>query len=197
MKDLFLIGGFGIALFFGLASIPPLRMHFRTGMKGLLFMGVGGMLGSFGILGMTIRDIILAPLHEGDSLSDPIFLFFLVVLVVGGLIGQLGFIIVNTSESGLWVELGEKTTFRQRLTGNIPILKHEKPLPPAMSKRTGLIFGITAMTFGSLLIILNMLFKIQALFIHFFITAAFAIIVGLMLLIFSAIYLDKDKKPPE
>jgi hypothetical protein len=32
---------------------------------------------------------------------------------------------LGTKESGVWAELVEKTTFRQRLTVNVPILKYE------------------------------------------------------------------------
>jgi hypothetical protein len=102
-----------------------------------------------------------------------------------------------TSESGLWVELGEKTTFRQRLTGNIPILKYEKPPPPAMSRRTGLIFGIVTITLGCLLIMLHILFKIPGFTIHFLVPGFFAFFFGLLLVIFSIIYLNKGKKSPE
>jgi hypothetical protein len=197
MIDFFTIGGFGITLLFGLASIPLLRMHFRTGLKGLLFMGVGVILMAFGALGITILERKLAPLHEGDSLYDSIFLLFMIVIGVAYLITLLGVIILYTRESGFYLEFLEKTTFRQKLTGNIPILKFEKPPPPAINKRTGLICGITAITFGSLLILLHILFKIPGFTIHFVISGSFALIIGLLLVIFSMIYLDKGKKSPE
>jgi hypothetical protein len=197
MIDLFLIGGFGISLFFGFASIPHLRIHFRTGMKGSLLMGIGCLLLALAALGITILETGLAPLHEGDSLYDPIFSFFVVVLVLGFLTGQLGFIILNTRESGLWFEILEKTTFKQKLTGNIPILKYEKPPPPAMSRRTGLVLGISAVIFGLFLITLNIIFKHQPFYIEFYISAAVVIVIGLMIVIFSIIYLDKSKKSPK
>jgi len=195
MKVLLLIGGLGFVLLFGLSSMAALRIHFRTGMKGSLFMGIGFQLITLGVLGITLLDTSLDSRGVWASLYDSIFLALLLVLIGGGFMTILGFIIVNTSESGLYVEIGEKTTFWQRVTGNVPILKDNKFRPPAMSKRTGLIFGISAITFGSLLIILNILFKIPALFIHIFITAIFAIVFGLLLVIFSVIYLDK--KPDE
>jgi hypothetical protein len=172
-------------------------MYFRTGMKGLLFMGVGVLLAAVSFLGMTIRDISLDSLRKGDSLYDPIYMFFLVFLGVGGVITTLGSVILTTRESGVWKEFGEKTTFRQRVTGNIPILKYEKPPPPAIGKRTGIIIGIIAMTLGSSIIIPYIVFKIPTVFMSFFMGAILAFVLGLLLVIFSIIYLDKDKKPPE
>ena len=195
MKNLILIGGFLITLFFGLMSIPPLRIHFRTGMKSYLLGGVAAILGAFSFLGMTIW-YISSDLLRGYLGEAPIFLF-LFGLGVAIFITALGAVILNTNESGLWNEICEKTTLWQRVTGKVPILKHEKPPPPAISKRTGLIIGITAMALGSLVIIPYILFKIPTVFMSFFMAAIIVFILGLLLVIFSIIYLDKDKKPDE
>ena len=120
MIDFWTIGGFSITVLFGLASIPPLRMYLRTGMKGLLFMGGGALLMSFGVLGITILDSNLAPLRDGDFLYGPIFLLFTIVMGAAFLITLLGQIILYTREKEFWLEFLEKTTFRQKLTGNIP-----------------------------------------------------------------------------
>jgi hypothetical protein len=190
MRGFWIIGGFGISLFFGLASIPPLRMYFRTRMRGLLFSAVGAILVAFSFLGITIWYM------GGYSEDSPIYLLFFLVMVASIAITFLASVILNTNESGLWKELGEKTTFWQRLTGNIPILKYEKPPPPTISMRTGLIIGISAMTLGSLVIILYILFKITTFF-SFLIAAIGTFIFGLLFVIFSIIYLDKGKKLPE
>jgi hypothetical protein len=197
MKAFLIICAFGIAFLYGFESKCFLRIHFRTGMKGPLLMGVGLLLGLIGVLGMVIRCTILAPLlmHKMFPFDDPVFLFFGVVFAVGTLIGEFGFIIFTTSESGFVVELHKKTTVKQWLTGNVPILKYEKPPPPAMSRRTGLIWGIIPIIFGLLLITLNIIFKHQPFYIDFFVTATIAFIIGLMLIIVSIIYLDK--KSPE
>jgi len=189
-NNIFLISGLIITFFIVIGSISPLRMYFRTGMKGLLFMGVGGILGGFGFLGMVIDEL------GGHFGEVPIVL--LVLLIIAGVpMMAIGSMLLGTKESGLYEELFEKTSFKQRLTGNIPVLKFEKPLPPAMSRRTGLIFGITAITFGCLLILLHLLFKIPGFTIHFIISGTFALIIGLLLVIFSIIYLNKGKKSSE
>jgi hypothetical protein len=190
MIDFWTIGGFSITILFGLASIPHLRMYSRTGLKNLLFRGLASLLIAFFIFGMTI-------LYIYDYFEIIPIIIFLLIGGVGALVSFLSTIIASTSESGFWVEFGEKTTFRQRLTGNIPILKFEKPPPPAMSRRTGLIFGIFTITLGCLLMMLHILFKIPGFTILFFIPGAFAFIFGLLLVIFSIIYLDKGKKSPE
>lgn len=56
-KNLFLICGLVMTFFIGLASISPLRMYFRTGMKGLLFMGLGGLLGGIGLFGIILNSL--------------------------------------------------------------------------------------------------------------------------------------------
>jgi len=191
MREFWIIGGFGIVLLFGLAAITRLRIYFRTGMKGVFFGGIGLLLIVFCFLGMTILFIV------GYSDEMVPVGFFLLVGVVGGIMTFLSTTISNTSESGLWVEFLEQTTFKQRLTGNVPILKYEKPPPPTVSKRTMLILGITTMTLGSLLIMVHILFRIPNFTIHIFIPGTLALIFGLLIVIFSITYLNKGKKSPE
>jgi hypothetical protein len=195
MRYLLLIGSFLITLFFGLGSIFNLRIHLRTGMKSFLFGGIGFLLGAFTFLGMTIVCMRL-DLYRRYLGGSPSFLF----LAVGGVavfMTAIGEVILNTSESGLWKEIGGKTTLWQRITGNVPILKDEKLPSPAISKRTSIIIGIIAMTLGSLIIIPYIVFKIPTIFRSFFIAAVLVFISGLLLVIFSIIYLDKGKKSPE
>jgi hypothetical protein len=190
MINFWTIGGFSLTILFGFASIPAFRMYSRTGMKSLLFRGLSSLLVAFFIFGMTI--LLMVDYFE----IIPIIIFCLIG-GIGALMSFLDIIIASTSESGFYVDFGEKTTFRQRLTGNIPIFKHEKPQPPTVSKRTMVILGITSMSLGSLLIMTHILFRIPNFTILFLIPGGFAFIFGLLLIIFSIIYLDKGKKSPE
>jgi hypothetical protein len=145
---------------------------------------------------MTIWGMFYDFLRE--YISDTLLFFVMLALYLAALIiGYSGDAILLYDESELWKQIFEKTTFWQRLTGNVPILKDEKLPSPAISKQTSIIIGIIAMTLGSLTIIPYIIFKIQTIFTSFLIGAVHAFIFGLLLVFFSFICLDKGKKPPE
>jgi hypothetical protein len=196
-NKLILIGGLVMSLFIGLISIPPIKIYFKTGMRGKLLQGTGGMLFASGTLVLTIWYISFYSLNKANPLAESISLIILLVILMGGLLNIVGFLTLSTIESGLLREVYSKTTFWKRITGEVPILTLEKIPPPLISKRTGLILGITTMTLGGFLILLHTLFTIPNFTMHFFVSGTFAFIFGLLLIIFSFIFLDKRKKLPK
>jgi hypothetical protein len=198
MIDVWTIGGFGMTLLSGLMSKSFWRVYSRTGLKGFFYESVGFIVLAYGFLGLTIWELSLNSLDGYFEFG--FFVLFALIAGLGAFISTAGMIMLNTSESGLYSELCEKVeeiTFWQRITGDVPILKYEKPPPPTVSKRTMLILGITTMTLGSLLIMVHILFRIPNFTIHIFIPGTLALIFGLLIVIFSIIYLNKGKKSPE
>ena len=195
MRVLLLISGFLMTFLAGLLSIWQIRGHFRTGLKTYLYWGISLLLGAFTILGLTIWGMSSNFLR--GYLEDFIIVVMAVLYATVLILHFSGDAILVNEESGLWQQIVEKTTNWQRITGNVPILKHEKPPPLSISKRTGLILGISAMTLGIVAIIPFIFFKFPIVFMSFFIAAIVAFILGLLLVIFSIICLDNAKKPPE
>lgn len=194
MRNLLLIGGFGISLFFVLASIPDLRIYSRTGMKGFLLMGISEILVAIGVFGVTIRVLSLDSLCGWYFWEYLFCLPFLMVFIVGLFMGQVGFIFNSTRESGLWNEICEKTPITKRIIGSVPILKYDKVPSPFLSKRTGLILGISLMTAGILIIITIILFKFSFLRGLLIASSITSFISGLLFVIFSIVYLNKGQK---
>jgi hypothetical protein len=97
-------------------------------------------------------------------------------------------------DSDLLKEIFEKTSYWQRVTGDIPIYKVEKRLPPFLRKKKGIIIGVFLMIVGSLLsIFLIIMPNLFHFVLSFLIVSLSAFIMGLLLIIFSVAYLGKER----
>jgi hypothetical protein len=96
-------------------------------------------------------------------------------------------------ESSLQKEIFENTSYWQRVTGDIPIYKVEKGPAFFFRKKQGIIIGIALMTVGSLLtIVLIIMPNLFHFVLSFLIVFLSAFIMGLLLVIFSVTYLEKE-----
>jgi hypothetical protein len=114
--------------------------------------------------------------HRANPWDDPFLWVFSPLLIVGGILHYVGLSIHWTKESGLWKEIFETTSYWQRMTGNIPVVKYDKLPPPYLKKKTSIIIGITLMTSGILTIIAVILLQIPIT--YFLTTSILAFICG-------------------
>ena len=179
MKTVFFIL---MTLFFLLASVPWMRIYFRTGLKGALLIGIGDICdsGSPGFFYWFDRPPAALPFL-------PLVLF--VLAIAGLLCFIISFPVRLIKESGAWKKISETTSYWQRFTGNVPILKYEKLPSPSLKRRTGIAIGISLMTGG---IIGTIFFRLTMN--YFSAGTIFMFIAGLLLIIFSIVYLDKRKR---
>jgi len=175
-----------IFIFGVLVSIPStfteLRIYFRTKMKSFFWLGVGGAILTVGFVGLSLSAI--ANLYVAW-----IYIVFSALLPIGIIPLFIGRVILWTKESGLWKEICETTSYRQRLMGNVPIVKYEQLPAPLRSRRTGITIGISLMAIG---IIGEVFFRLTM---NYFSSGPiFMFISGLLLVIFSIIYLNKIQR---
>jgi len=172
------IAGLLITLFFLLVSIPQIRLYRRRGLKGALLRGIGGIAGAIGCFGLTFALL--------SSWNYPI-MPSLFLIIISLLLYIVSFPILYIKESGLLKEL-ENTTYWQRFTGNVPIVKYEKRPDPTAKRQVFLLLGVVMMAGG---IIGAVFFKLTM---NYFSTGTiFSFIVGLLFVIFSLVYLNKNK----
>jgi hypothetical protein len=184
MKDSILLG---ITIFLLLCAVPWLRIYFRTGLNGALLTGVGEIVFAFGFLGVAywfMRDI--APWESPSSLP------FFVLLIAGLLILIISRPVLYIKESGLWKHIYDKTPYAKRVIGSVPIVKYERLPGPSINKRTSLSVGISLMAMGILIIMVFILFKVSINYI--LIASISAFILGLVVVIFSIVYLHEAKR---
>jgi tellurite resistance protein TehA-like permease len=191
MWTLFLIGALIISMFILLAAIPLFRIYYRTGMKASLLPGLGYVAVSIGLSGVALIASIRRELTLWDNASTlPLFL----LIIAGVFLTLLGFVLENTKEGGLWKEICDRTTYWERFTGRVPILKDEKIPPPFFKRLPILILGSSIMTAGILTIIITVLSNKSLLREHLISYSIFAIMFGLLFIISSFVFLNKGKK---
>jgi hypothetical protein len=184
---LLLIGGFLITLLTGLSSIWQIRGYLRTGMKAYLYWGSSSLVALVMFMGMPIVPMSF------DFFSIIMAALFLTAFYFG----ISGDSILLYDERVAWEKMYEKTTYWQRLTGNVPILEHQKPRPLPISKRNGLIIGILFTTLGTIVTVAFILFEVPMVTTNIFKVGIVALILGPLLIIFSVICLEKYKNRPE
>jgi hypothetical protein len=177
------VGFILMTLFFLLASVPWMRVYFRTGLKGALLNGVGTIFVAIGVPGFFYW-------FDSAPMAFPFLpLLCLVLVIAGGLCLIVSLPVLYIKESGLWKEIYDKTTYWQRVTGNVPIVKYEKPPAPSANRQAYIILGILMMTGGILAFIFIKLTM------NYFLTAAISsFIIGLLFVIYSIVYLNKNKE---
>jgi hypothetical protein len=192
IEPLLLIGGFLITLLTGLSSIWQIRGYLRTGMKAYLYWGIFSIVALVMFLGMPIV------LMSSDFWGEYTF-----SIIMGALFVTAYYFKTSAASNILydervaWQQMCEKTTYWQRLTGNVPILEHQKPRPLPISKRNGLILGILFTTLGTIVTVAFILFEVPMVTTNIFKAGIVALILGPLLIIFSVICLEKYKKRPE
>jgi hypothetical protein len=186
MEALLLTGGILFTLLGGLSSIWQIRGYLRTGMKTYLYWGIGF---AVFLVFFPACSIEIRPFGYDANIIVMALLY-----LTAFYFRYSGLSILHYDEKALWQEMCEKTTYWQRLTGNVPILEHQKPRPLPISKRSGLALGILSTTLGAIVIVLFILFKVPIVSTNTFTAAILAAIYGLLLIIFSILCLEKDKK---
>jgi hypothetical protein len=190
MRDLLLIGALVISTVILLASIPLFRIYYRTGMKGSLLPGFGYIAFAIGLSAIALIGFIRQKFTLWDNAST---LPFFLLIIAGAFLTFLGFAFENTKESGLWKEICDRTTYWERFTGRVPFLKDEKIPPPFFKRLPILILGSSMVTAGILTIVITVLSKISFSKEHLISYSLFAIMFGLLFVIFSLVFLNKGK----
>jgi hypothetical protein len=122
-----------------------------------------------------------------------IFQLWIGLFVVGVFLHLMYYALIFTRESGLWKEIGGNITYRQSFMGDIPRVKWDKRPEPLMKKKTGIIIGISLMIIGSLISIPILTSTLFHFFLNFFIVSTAACILGILLVVFSIVYLGKER----
>jgi hypothetical protein len=178
LLPVFLIG----ILFASPAALTNLRIYFRTRMKSFFCTGVGAAISTIGFGGLFFCGIVNLSIAWG-------YIVFFALVLLGLVFDLVGSVILWTKESGLWKEIGETTSFWQRLTGNVPMIKYNKLPSPSLKRRTGIIIGIILITLG---IIWGAFLKLT---LNYFSVIALSMsIMGLLLVIFSTLYLSSGER---
>ena len=192
IEPLLLIGGFFITLLVGLSSIWQIRGYLRTGLKTYLYWAISALVCLVFFLGMIIW--VMTSDSLGRYFGETLIIIMPVLYLIVFYLNISGDSLLLYDQRAAWEQMWEKTTCWQRLTGNVPILEHQKPRPLPISKRRGLVLGIFSTTLGTILIVTSILFKFSTVFIHSFAAAIVVLILGLLLIIFSIVCLEKNNK---
>jgi hypothetical protein len=195
MSTLLFIGMLGITLLLIFSIRTDFRIYFRAGMSSRLWSAASS------IIFITMIWIVYLPFMlftNGDFCTNELcgesIYWLMIVLFVAGVFLHVEFLgIAWNKEGGLRNEVAETTSYWQRFTGDIPVLKSEKFPPPLLCKRTGLVIGISLMASGILLTTIIVMFTLSHFFMSFFIVSVAAFMVGMSLVIYSVAYLEKER----
>jgi len=175
------VGFLLMTLFFLLASVPWLRIYFRTGLKGALLNGVGAIVGAIGVPGFLYC-------LDSPPVALPLLPFlFLALMIVALLFVIIAMPVMYIKESGSWKEIRDKTPYWKRVIGSVPIVKYEKPPFPSANRRTHLVLGVTMMVAS----ILAFIFFKRTM--YFSVASIAWFIMGLLYVILSFVYLTRKR----
>lgn len=197
MSTLLSIGILLITLLSMFNARTDFRIYFRSGMLAYLCQAASDIVGIlfFWLLYLMLtQSDVLAVFCNTERCGELIYRLWLGLFVVATLLHLLYYAFIFTKESGLSKEIFKNTSYWQRMTGNIPVVEWEKRPPPSLKKKTSIIIGISLMTIGSLMSILIAMSSLFHFFMIFFIISVSALILGLLLIIFSIAFLEKENK---
>lgn len=195
MSTLLFIGMLGITLLIIFSIRTDFRIYFRAGMSSRLWSAAGS------IIFITMIWILYLPFAlftngyfcTNELCGESIY-WVMVVLFVVGVFLHIEFLGISwNKEGGLRNEIAETTSYWQRLTGDIPVLKSEKFPPLLLRKRTGLVIGISLMASGICITTILSYSISFHFFMSFFIVAVAAFMVGMSLVMYSVAYLEKER----
>jgi len=182
-KELLLVN-IVVVLVLSFFIINALTIYFKTQIKSFLLLSLGGV---FGIVGIT--GVVLWISGNLDWI-----IVFVIFLLIGSLISSVGSTMLITTESGLWKEVCQKTSFWQRLLGDIPTIEKKK-YPSTINRRILLLIGTSLMAVGVIVFVSQYFFSISKisknLFYVLLLTSITSFIDGMLLVFFSMAYLNK------
>jgi len=140
----------------------------------------------FGFIG-TIN-ILVSYAKEGKF--SVLAILFFAVLGFGLFLLFMGIAYLITADSGVWKEIGNRTSFLQRVLGSVPIIEKSQ-YPPIVRLQSGLAIGISMLAIGAFFVFYPLLFPgaprdKSSLAVIFFVQ-------GILIIIFSIIYLSRKK----